>query len=107
MEESKTMGFRFRKRIRLFKRAWINLSKKGGSVSVGGHGFTENISRKGHQETVGLPGSGLSYRTRRHKFRKLGGPENAAARPLGARGRYIVIAIAIGLIVLWLVTHVH
>jgi Protein of unknown function (DUF4236) len=47
------MGFRFRKRLRLF----LDLSKSGASLSVGGHGLTANIG-KGIQETMGLPGSG-------------------------------------------------
>jgi Protein of unknown function (DUF4236) len=52
------MGSRFRKRIRIVKGLWINLSKRGGSLSVGGHGLTANISKKGVHETAGLPGSG-------------------------------------------------
>ena len=44
------MGFRFRKRLRIFPGLWLNLSKKGG------RGATVNGSPKGHQETVGLHG---------------------------------------------------
>ena len=50
------MGFRFRKRLRIFPGLWLNLSKKGGSLSVGGRGATVNVNPKGHQETVGLHG---------------------------------------------------
>jgi hypothetical protein len=50
------MGFRFRKRLRIFPGLWLNLSKKGGSLSVGARGGTVNVSPKGHQETVGLHG---------------------------------------------------
>jgi hypothetical protein len=50
------MGFRFRKRLRIFPGLWLNLSKKGGSLSVGGRGATVNVSPKGHQGTVGLHG---------------------------------------------------
>jgi hypothetical protein len=32
------MGFRFRKRLRIFPGLWLNLSKKGGSLSVGSRG---------------------------------------------------------------------
>jgi len=63
------MGFRFRKRLRLFPGAWINLSKSGASLSVGGHGLTANIGKGGIQETMGLPGSGLTYRTKRRPNR--------------------------------------
>jgi Protein of unknown function (DUF4236) len=71
------MGFRFRKRLRLFPGAWINLSKSGASLSVGGHGLTANIGKGGVQETMGLPGSGLTYRTKR---RPIGTSHRAAAR---------------------------
>ena len=43
------MGFRFRKRLRIFPGLWLNLSKKGGSLSVGSRGATINESPKGHQ----------------------------------------------------------
>jgi hypothetical protein len=41
------MGFGLRKRVRLFKGAWINLSKQGGCLSIGGHGLTTDVSKKG------------------------------------------------------------
>ena len=41
------MGFRFRKRIRLGKGIWINLSKKGSSLSVGGRGATDERLKEG------------------------------------------------------------
>jgi len=54
------MGFRFRKRIKLFPGLWLNASRSGISASIGGHGFTTNISARGHQETVSAPGTGVS-----------------------------------------------
>ena len=63
------MGFRFRKRPRLFPGVRLNISKAGfSSVSFGGRGFTINIGRKGTRTTVGLPGSGISYTTRQQRF---------------------------------------
>jgi hypothetical protein len=59
------MSWRFRRRLKILPGLWINLSKKGGSLSVGGHGLTANISKKGERETVGLPGTGISYQTKR------------------------------------------
>jgi hypothetical protein len=59
------MGFRFRKRIRLGKGIWINLSRKGGSLSLGGRGATMNVSRKGVRDTFSARGTGLSYQTKR------------------------------------------
>ncbi|MBV8375551.1 MAG: DUF4236 domain-containing protein [Verrucomicrobia bacterium] len=59
------MSFRFRKRIRLAKGIWINLSQKGTSLSVGGRGVTTNISEKGVREKFSVPGTGISYQTKR------------------------------------------
>jgi hypothetical protein len=59
------MGFRFRKRIKLFPGLHLNISTRGYSISVGERGLTTNISRKVLRETVGLPGTGISYQTRR------------------------------------------
>ena len=59
------MGFRFRKRTRLFPGVNINWSKNGlSSISLGGPGATVNIPvarSGGTRSTVGLPGTGLSY----------------------------------------------
>jgi hypothetical protein len=62
------MGFRFRKRIKLFPGLWLNASKSGISASVGGHGATLNLTARAFQETLSLPGSGVSYRTKRRKL---------------------------------------
>src|ERR1700730_12840219 len=90
------MGFRFHKRLRIIPGFWLNLSKKGGSLSVGGRGATINVNSQGHQETVGLPGSGLSYRTKRRKFRNPGAPARGAIT-----GAHIVYLIVITLVILW------
>jgi len=50
------VGFRFRKRVRLFKGAWINLYTQGGYLSIGGHGFATDVSKEGVRETVSAPG---------------------------------------------------
>lgn len=57
------MGLRFRRRIRLGKGMWINVSRSGTSLSVGGRGATVNFGKKGTTTTLGIPGTGLSYRT--------------------------------------------
>lgn len=59
------MGFRFRKRIRLAKGLYWNIGKKGSSFSVGRRGATMNISRKGVRDTFSVPGTGVSYQTKR------------------------------------------
>ena len=58
------MGFRFRKSISLGSGVRINISKHGlSSVSIGRRGATLNIGSRGFRETIGLPGTGLSYTT--------------------------------------------
>ena len=56
------MGFRFQKRIRIFKGLTLNLSKSGTSWTVGGPGAAVNLRGKKVTGTVGAPGTGLSYR---------------------------------------------
>jgi Protein of unknown function (DUF4236) len=54
------MGSHFRKRVRLFEGAWINLSKQGRYLSIGTHGLTTDVSKEGVRETVSTPGPVLS-----------------------------------------------
>lgn len=57
-----SMGFRFRKSIKLAPGVRLNITKKGiSSVSIGKRGATVNVGKKGSRGTVGIPGSGLSY----------------------------------------------
>lgn len=59
------MGFfRFRKTLSLGKFLRVNLSKTGASVSAGRPGATINVRKEGVDGTVGIPGSGLSYKQR-------------------------------------------
>ncbi len=58
------MGFRFQKRIRLFKGLTFNLSKTGTSWTIGGRGASVNIKDGKATGNVGIPGTGLSYRSR-------------------------------------------
>ena len=57
------MGFRFRKSIKIFSGIRLNLSKSGVSTSVGVPGATVNIGQHAARETLGMPGSGISYRS--------------------------------------------
>jgi len=58
------MGFRFRKQIKLFPGLKLNLSKRGASsATLGKKGAAVNLSRNGVAQTIGIPGTGLSYRT--------------------------------------------
>jgi hypothetical protein len=74
--------FRFRKTFSIFPGVRINLSKTGVSSSLGGHGATVNVGKNGPMVTLGVPGTGLSYRT-----------------PLGWAlfGALVVVAIVVGI----------
>ena len=61
------MGFRFQKRLNILPGVRINLSKSGVSTSLGPRGADVNIGRDGITTNAGIPGTGLSYRS------KLGG----------------------------------
>ena len=59
------MGFfRFRRTIPLGKFFRINVSKTGASLSAGRPGATVNVRKDRVDATVGVPGSGLSYKER-------------------------------------------
>ena len=58
------MGFRFQKRISLLPGVRINLSKGGVSTSLGPRGADVNIGRNGVTTNAGIPGTGLSYRSK-------------------------------------------
>jgi hypothetical protein len=79
--------------------------KKGGSRSVVGRGATMNISKKGVRETVGLPGSGISYQTKRVG---IGQQQPTAKRPRQSvtPARFLAF-IAVVVIVLWVLAHWH
>jgi len=58
------MGFRFQRRIRIASGIRLNLSKSGIGGSIGRTGLRLGIDAKRRRYfSVGLPGTGLSYRT--------------------------------------------
>ncbi len=57
------MGFRFFKRLNILPGVTVNLSKSGGSVSVGPRGARFTVGPQGSRVTLGIPGSGLFYTT--------------------------------------------
>jgi len=62
------MGLRLQRRIKVFPGVRINLSKSGVGLSVGGRGAHFGIDSRGRRYTsVGLPGTGLSWREYQHK----------------------------------------
>ncbi|HKM14297.1 MAG TPA: DUF4236 domain-containing protein [Marinospirillum sp.] len=61
------MAFRFRNSIRIAPGIRLNIGKNGVSVSAGVRGATVTAGSNGVYGNVGLPGTGLSYRTRLDK----------------------------------------
>ena len=60
--------FRFHKSLRLLPGVRLNASKTGVSWSFGFPGAHLNIARRFIQTTLSLPGTGLSYITRRRRL---------------------------------------
>ena len=57
------MTFRFHRRFRILPGVHLNVGKTGTSWSIGRRGFTVNV-RKGHvTRTIGIPGTGMSWRS--------------------------------------------
>jgi hypothetical protein len=61
------MGLRFQRALRIFPWLRVNVSKSGVSGSLGPRGADINIGRHGVTTNAGVPGTGISYRS------KLGG----------------------------------
>jgi hypothetical protein len=57
------MGFRFQRRINLGGGVRLNLSKSGVGMSVGTKGLRVGTGPRGNYTSVGIPSTGLSYRS--------------------------------------------
>jgi Protein of unknown function (DUF4236) len=104
------MGFRFRKRIKLFPGLHLNISKRGYSISVGERGLTTNISRKGLRETVSAPGTGISYQTKTAKWAKVprsGQPIQKRARAKSVNPGSVLAFVLVLAAILWILAHWH
>jgi hypothetical protein len=58
------MGLRFQRVLRIFPWLRINVSKGGLSGSVGPRGADINFGRRGVTTNAGIPGTGISYRSK-------------------------------------------
>jgi len=56
------MGLRFQKRVKMFKRLTLNLSKAGPSYSVEMRGAHAAVKDNRAVARTGIAGSGISYR---------------------------------------------
>jgi len=64
------VGLRFRRRVTLAPGVSINLSKSGASLSVGRRGAHVTVGHGQVRNTVGIPGSGISYTSTQRMTRK-------------------------------------
>ena len=91
------MGFRFQKRIRIFKGLTLNLSKSGSSWTVGRPGASVNLRGDKVTGNVGIPGTGLSYR------QSLGSPETTGepgTRRSWGRALFWLVLVAVAVYLL-------
>ena len=58
-------NFRFYRRLHIFPGLSVNLSKSGPSLTVGMRGAHMTFGHKGITRTVGIPGTGLYYTSRK------------------------------------------
>ena len=65
------MGFRFQRRIKLSKYTTLVLSKTGASLSLGMRSLWLNFKNNKATFTIGIPGTGISYRVSRSISRNL------------------------------------
>ncbi|EFJ0252286.1 DUF4236 domain-containing protein, partial [Escherichia coli] len=75
------MGFRFRKSINIIPGVRLNLSNGAPSLSVGPRGASVSFGSRGTYANLGLPGTGLSYRTRLDRAARSRGENRTATDP--------------------------
>ena len=93
-------------RIRLFKGLTLNLSKSGTSWAVGGPGASVNIRGRKVTGTIGVLGTGISYRqtlSGEGKQPPAQPPVGEPHVPSARRGRWLLAGIAGIAVVLWVV----
>jgi hypothetical protein len=95
------MGFRFRRAIKILPGLRLNFGKRGVSTSIGVRGAHITVGHGQIRETVGLPGSGLSY-THVEKTQ-----QEAPSEPLAARRSsvsiwlFVLVALAVIAQIIW------
>jgi len=75
------MGFRLRKSINIIPGVRLNLSNGSPSLSVGPQGASVSFGSRGTFANLGLPGTGLSYRTRLDHVARSRGSNRTASDP--------------------------
>ena len=82
------MGFRFRRKLRIFPGLYLNLSKSGVSTSIGGRGATLNLSKRGTRTTI-CPARDFRGGRRRSLGRKVPRSTPRPARSLNCIARMV------------------
>ncbi len=100
------MGFRFSRRLKILPGLTVNLSRSGVSASVGVKGAHVTVGRGHVRETVGLPGTGISYT----ETQRLGGgeaPEAAQPEPTQRHVSWFKVLVLTGLVLFlaYLIAH--
>lgn len=96
------MGLRFRRSIKLLPGVRLNLSKSGVSTSIGVRGAHVTLGHGQVRETVGVPGTGISY-TEVHSTRAGEAHEQLEQAPAASTssiGRLIYLAIVLAPVLL-------
>lgn len=69
------MSLRFHQIFKILPGIKLNLSKSGFSLSFGTRGLSLNLGKRGTMGTIGIPGTGLSYRKKLKNFFSLTPPD--------------------------------
>lgn len=94
------MGIRFRKRIKIAPGVYINLNKKGVSVTGGVRGAHVTVGKRGTTTSVGVPGTGLSYVS--HSPAREQHHETAPSPERPERASHTVVLLVIFFGLMWL-----
>lgn len=93
------MALRFQKRIRIASGVKVNLSANGISLTVGPKGASVNVEKKGTYANLGIPGTGLSTRTKLSKKRlPTEYAQSAEPKTKGASNSLLPIVIVLGVL---------
>lgn len=85
------MALRFRRSLKIAPGFRVNFGKRGMSLSAGVRGATMTFSSRGVYGNVGLPGTGISYRS------KLGGGSRSVPRSVPAQKQFESVQVVLSL----------
>jgi hypothetical protein len=64
------MPWRFRRSVKILPGVRANIGKKGASVTIGGRGLKATVGHGKVRQTIGIPGTGVSYTSTNTSSRK-------------------------------------